>query len=113
MPVKKNKEPGDLKEYDQRRAGVPGGGDWFYKKIQAKAYVDQKHGPGRGFVGAWPNTGNGYCYGVYASYDDYLTNILKLAVGKRYGFEMIRSENRCNLYFDLEGILQNGRGGGY
>ena len=107
MSGKKHKESACLSASDRRRAGVCPGGKWFRRKEQAKAYANETHGPGLGFVGAWPYTGNGYCYGVYDNYEDFLTNILKLAVGRRYGFEMIRSENRCNLYFDIEGILKN------
>ena len=107
MSSKKNKESVPLSDFDRRIAGVCPGGKWFRKKNPAKAYADEKYGAGLGFVGAWPYTGNGYCYGVYTSYDDFLSCILELGVGRRYGFEMIRSENRCNLYFDIEGILEN------
>ena len=92
---------------EDKNAGVPPGGKWFKKKKHAKAYANALYGEGLGFVAAWAYTGKGYCYGVYASYDECLSCTLKLKVGRRYGFEMIRVENGCNLYFDVEGIIED------
>ena len=96
-----------LTAFEDKNAGVPPGGKWFKKKKHAKAYANALYGEGLGFVAAWAYAGKGYCYGVYASYDECLSCTLKLKVGRRYGFEMIRAENGCNLYFDVEGIIED------
>ena len=107
MSKRKHEEFIFLTAFDDKNAGVPSGGKWLKKKAHAKAYASALYGEGLGFVAAWPYAGNGYCYGVYASYDECMSCILKLKVGRRYGLEMIREENGCNLYFDVEGIIED------
>jgi len=46
--------------------------------------------------------GGGYCYAEYESSADYFGSILSKPVGERYGYECIRPEKPCKLYFDIE-----------
>jgi len=107
MADKKRGKFAFLTVFERENAGVPPDGNWLKKKKHAKAYASELYGEGLVFVGAWPYAGKGYCYGVYASFDNFLSNTLQLKAGRRYGLEMIRAENGCNLYFDIEGIIQD------
>jgi len=91
---------------ERRKIGVPGSGEWFNKKNIAKEFASMHYGTGGGFVLGFDLPMRGYCYGVYASYDESITYLLQLKSDCRHGYEMIRSENECNLYLDLELICK-------
>ncbi len=53
---------------------------------------------------AWQSSVNGYLYAVYDSQRDFYENLLKLPAGKRYAFELIRTDKACRNYADIEWI---------
>jgi len=106
MSTLKVPNPRKLTLEERRKIGVPGGGEWFNKKNIAKEFASMHYGTGGGFVLGFDLPMRGYCYGVYASYDESITYLLQLKSDCRHGYEMIRSENECNLYLDLELICK-------
>ena len=53
---------------------------------------------------AWQSSVNGYLYAVYDSQRVFYKNLLKLPAGKRYAFELIRTDKACRNYADIEWI---------
>jgi len=53
----------------------------------------------------------GYFYGVHARYEEFMSACLQLGPDSRYGFEMIRETQQCNMYFDIESFRVLSSGG--
>ena len=97
-----------MNDSDRIWARPPLGGEWYNNSQQAAEYADAQYGKGGGFVCGWEmplsQKGNsfGYFYGAYASYEEFMSASLQLGPDSRYGFEMIRETQQCNMYFDIE-----------
>ena len=91
----------------RRKFGMPSGGDWYYQQKDALAAAIVKYGLSNGFVGAWqkPNS-KAFCYGVYENFNAFMLDIQIIEPGKRYGYEIIRADVPCHLFFDIEWVSE-------
>jgi len=91
----------------RRLFGMPSGGDWYYQQKDVLEACIVKYGALSGFVGAWqkPNT-KAFCYGVYENFNAFMLDVQTIEPTKRYGYEIIRADVPCRLFFDIEWISE-------
>jgi len=91
----------------RRLFGMPSGGDWYCQQKDALAATVVKYGLSNGFVGAWqiPDT-QAMCFGVYENFNAFMLDVQTKEPGKRYGYEIIRADVPCRLFFDIEWVSE-------
>jgi len=91
----------------RRLYGMPCGGDWYYQQKTALAAAIEKYGLKSGFVGGWQKPGTkAFCYGVYENYNALMSDMQSIEPAKRYGYEIIRADVPCHLFFDIEWVSE-------
>ena len=91
-----------VSEKRKKKLGVPGGSEFYTKKVYAEEAAKKLFPNGKYFMGAWQLEGKGYCFGVYESYNVFMKYLMEKPVHKRFGYEIIPGGTQCNLFFDFE-----------
>jgi len=85
----------------EKKLGVPGGAEFYSKKIYAEEAAKTLFPNGKYFMGAWQLERSGYCFGAYESYNVFMKYLMEKPVHKRLGYEIIPGGTPCNLSFDF------------